>query len=141
MPGYKRLPGSFDARAAFIFDGIGPDEIIGNFGLALGGAAGDELDCIDFDLGTPPHTLLLASASGHGVHYVPVVEDHNEMSAPVIAAQRTLVRADMVYFETRSGGAVFSTGAITWCGSLSHNSYRNNVSRITENVLRRFLAE
>ena len=138
-PGYRRQPGSLDLRASFIFDGLGNDEIIGNFGLALGGAAGDELDRIDFELGTPPHTLLLASASGYSAYYVPVVEDHNEMSDIVIAEQRSLVRADMVYFETNNGGAVFSTGSITWCGSLSHNSYDNNVSRITENVLRHFI--
>ena len=44
----------------------------------------------------------------------------------------------MVFFERPNGGAVFSVGSITWCGSLSHNDYDNNVSRITENVLRRF---
>ena len=38
-----------------------------------------------------------------------------------------------------AGGAVFSTGSIAWCGSLSHNGYDNNVARITGNVLRRFL--
>ena len=48
------------------------------------------------------------------------------------------VRGDMVFFEGPKGGAVFSTGSIAWCGSLSHNDYDNNVSRITENVLRRF---
>ena len=57
-PGFKRQPGSFDQRAAFIFEGIGPDETIGDFGLSIGGAAGDELDRIDFALGSPPHTLL-----------------------------------------------------------------------------------
>jgi N,N-dimethylformamidase len=45
----------------------------------------------------------------------------------------------MVYFETPNDGAVFSVGSICWCGSLSHNQYDNNVSRITENVLRKFL--
>jgi len=34
---------------------------------------------------------------------------------------------------------VFSAGSIAWAGSLSHNRYQNNVARITENVLRRFL--
>jgi len=34
---------------------------------------------------------------------------------------------------------VFSVGSIAWAGSLSHNRYRNNVSQITGNVLRRFL--
>jgi N,N-dimethylformamidase len=48
------------------------------------------------------------------------------------------VRADLVYFTTPNDGAVFSTGSIAWCSSLSHNNYDNNVSRITENVLRRF---
>jgi N,N-dimethylformamidase len=36
---------------------------------------------------------------------------------------------------------VFSSSAIAWCGSLSYNKYDNNVSRITENVLRRFAAD
>jgi N,N-dimethylformamidase len=138
-PGYKRLDGSFDPRAAFVFAGIGTDEVIGDFGLVLGGAAGDELDCLDYELGTPPHALLLASATGHDEHYVPVVEDHREMSKVVIVDQASRVRADMVYFEGPNGGAVFSTGSISWCGSLSHNDYDNNVSRITENVLRHFL--
>ena len=49
-----------------------------------------------------------------------------------------LIRADMVYFETPNNGAVFSVGSITFCGSLSHGGYRNNISRIVDNVLRRF---
>jgi N,N-dimethylformamidase len=47
----------------------------------------------------------------------------------------------MVYLEYPNGGGVFSTSSIAWCGSLSFNNYSNNVSRITENVLRRFAAE
>jgi N,N-dimethylformamidase len=53
-------------------------------------------------------------------------------------SQSDLVRADMVFYEMPGGGAVFTTGSIAWMGSLSHNKYDNNVSRITENVLRRF---
>jgi N,N-dimethylformamidase len=48
------------------------------------------------------------------------------------------VRADIVYFEGPKGGAVFSVGSIAWLGALSYNDGNNNVSRITENVLRRF---
>jgi N,N-dimethylformamidase len=44
----------------------------------------------------------------------------------------------MTYFTTAGGGAVFSTGSIAWCGSLAHNRYDNNVSRITQNVIDRF---
>lgn len=50
-----------------------------------------------------------------------------------------LVRCDMVFYETPRGGAVFSTSSIAWAGALAHNDYDNNVSRITENVVRRFL--
>jgi N,N-dimethylformamidase len=45
----------------------------------------------------------------------------------------------LAFFETRAGRAVFSTGAIAWCGSLSHNNDDNKDTRITGDVLRRFL--
>jgi N,N-dimethylformamidase len=48
------------------------------------------------------------------------------------------VRGDVVFFTTRNGGGVFSTGSMAWCGSLSHDGYDNNVSRMTRNVLERF---
>ncbi len=51
------------------------------------------------------------------------------------------IRADMVYFETPRGGAVFSVGSIGWCGGLPYNGYENNVSRVTENVLSRFASQ
>ncbi len=60
---YVRLPDSHDARAAFIFDGVGADEVIGSFGNNGGGAAGDEIDRADVGLGTPPDALLLATSS------------------------------------------------------------------------------
>jgi N,N-dimethylformamidase len=46
-----------------------------------------------------------------------------------------------VYFTTPAGGAVFSTSSMTWSGSLPYNGGDNNVSRITANVLRRFMAD
>jgi N,N-dimethylformamidase len=51
------------------------------------------------------------------------------------------VRADMVYFKTANDGAVFSTGSIGWCASLSYNNYKNNVSQIMRNVLERFASD
>jgi N,N-dimethylformamidase len=138
-PGYTRQPGSFDPRAAFIFEGIGADEIIGNFGLGLGGAAGDEVDRVDARLGTPAHTLVLASSSGHPDGVIAVIEDYRELDVKFMARENWQVRADMVYFETPNNGAVFSTGSISWCSTLSHNGYDNNASRVTENVLRKFL--
>ncbi len=47
-----------------------------------------------------------------------------------------MVRCDMVFFETPKGGAVFSTSSISWAGALAHDGYKNNVSRITANVVK-----
>jgi N,N-dimethylformamidase len=44
----------------------------------------------------------------------------------------------MTYIEKPAGGAVFSVGSITYCGSLPHNKFDNDVSRLTFNVLNRF---
>ena len=139
-PGYRRLPDSHDPRAAFIFEGIGDDEEIGEFGLVMNGAAGDELDRVDHALGTPVHTLLVATSAGlHSDYYLVCHEDMLVTQSEIHASNNPNLRADMVYFETPNDGAVFSVGSINWTGSLSHNSYRNNVSRITENVLRNFV--
>ena len=50
------------------------------------------------------------------------------------------VKADVVFYETVCGGAVFSVGSIAWCASLAHNGYQNNVARLMANVMRRFLS-
>ena len=44
----------------------------------------------------------------------------------------------MLFYETASGGAVFSTGSISFAGALSHNGYDNDIARIAGNVLARF---
>jgi N,N-dimethylformamidase len=140
---YRRLPGSFDPRAAFIFEGVGRDELIGDFpSLVLHhGAAGFELDRAEAALGTPPHALVLASASGFSDSYQHVVEEVLMSDSRQGGTVNSRVRADMVYFEYPNNGAVFSVGSIAWCGSLSYNNYDNNVSRITDNVLRRFVSD
>lgn len=137
---YKRMPGSFEPRAAFIFEGIGPDEIIGDFpSMVLGeGAAGSEIDRVDYALGSPPHTLILAESFGHSDAYQHVVEELNTSDSRQGGTQNRLVHAHLAFLEYPNGGGVFSTGSIAWSGSLSYNNYTNNVSRITENVLRRF---
>ena len=136
---YVQLPDARDPAVAFIMDGIGPDEKIGDFGIAGGGAAGYELDRYDLQLGTPPHTRLLAYSEGHSDNYPHVVEEILFNYPHVGGTMDFQVRADITYFTTRNGGAVFSTSSISWCGSLSHNGYDNNVSRMTANVLRRFM--
>ena len=49
-----------------------------------------------------------------------------------------LIRADMTYIEKPAGGAVFSVGSITYCGSLPSNQFDNDVSRLTFNVVNKF---
>ena len=136
---YERLPDSFDEKAAFVFEGIGDDERIGDFGIVGGGAAGAEIDRFDTSLGSPPGALLLASSVGHSDDYRRTSEEILETPPGLGGTEDPDVRADLVYFTLEGGGAVFSTGSIAWTGSLSHNRYDNNVSRITGNVLRRFL--
>lgn len=138
---YFRMPDSLDDRVRFIFEGIEENELIGNFGLAGGGAAGYEIDRYELALGTPPDALLLASSEGHSENYPHVVEEVMFPFPGMEGTQDPQVRADLVYFTTPSGGAMFSTGSISWCGSLLHNDYDNNVSRITANVLRAFSSE
>ncbi|MBT8446615.1 MAG: LamG domain-containing protein [Gammaproteobacteria bacterium] len=140
---YQRLPDSFDARASFIFEGVGDDEIIGDFqALTLGwGAAGYEIDCANTYRGTPRHALILAEASEFTDCYQRVVEQVPMLTGREGGSQDPGIRAHMVFFETPQDGAVFSTSAISWCSALSYNNYDNNVSRITENVLRAFAAD
>jgi len=135
---YRRAPDADNPRAAFIFRDV-PDQIIGDFGLVGGGAAGIELDCISTDLGSPTNMLRLASSDGHSGMMLLVNEEFGPVPPNLGGDQNERVRADLSFCETAAGGALFSTGSIAWCGALSHNRHDNNVSRITENVLRRFL--
>lgn len=100
-------------RAAFIFEGVN-DEIIGDFGLIGGGAAGMEVDRFDPALGSPRHALVLASSEKHTAAYLLALEDIFNNYPGTDGEQNPLVRADMTFFETPSGGAVFSTGSISW---------------------------
>ncbi len=135
---YRRQPDADNPRAAFIMEGI-DEEIIGDFGLIGGGAAGLELDRADRLLGTPPNALVLASSEDHTDIYLVVCEEIL-INYPGLGGQENpLVRADIVFYELASGGAVFATSSIAWGGSLSHNNYDNNVARMTGNVLKRFM--
>jgi N,N-dimethylformamidase len=122
---FQKQPDADNHRVAFLFDGV-KDEIIGNFGLHMGGAAGYEVDAADHRSGTASHALVVASCTTLPTTYVE-------------ADQSGTPRADVVFYETPSGGAVFATGSITWTGSLSHQDGDNPIARITENMLRRFL--
>jgi N,N-dimethylformamidase len=127
---YRRLSDSLLPRAAFIFEGVA-NETFGDYGLLGGGAAGLEVDAITVERGTPAHALHLARADRFPRYGSMIAEEYKAHAVGPVA--------DLVFFETPNGGAVFSVGSMAWVGALSHNAYENDVSRITENVLRRFL--
>ena len=139
---YRRTGESYAADLAWIFAGVDA-ETIGGFGFSGGGAAGFELDRADPLLGTPPNVRLLARSEDHQAHFGVTLED---LLVPTAYALPTnmpdpLIRSDMVYFETAKGGAVFSVGSITFCGSLPWNNFDNQISTLLRNVVKRFMAE
>ena len=123
------------SRAAWILEGVEEEEI-GTSGLG-GGAAGQEVDRYDQRLGSPGHAVILASATEFGADMLRTKEEFEGTVA--FPNPDPLVRADMVFYETPKGGAVFSVGSISWFGALARNGYENDIARITSNVLERFL--
>ncbi len=132
--GYKRSPESYTSRAAWVFEGV-TDEAIGTSGLG-GGAAGQEIDRYSQTLGSPAHALILASATEFGPDMTRTKEELQ--ASTIVPSPDPVVRADLVFFETPAGGAVFSVGSISWFGALARNGYNNDIAQITANVVRRF---
>ena len=138
---YRRSPASHDGRAAWIFEGVEGQEIVGDHGVG-GGAAGQEIDRFDVALGSPHHAVVLASSEDHSEQMLRTKEEYHATVVP--GPEDPAVRADLVFFETPNGGAVFSTGSISWFGALatrgpSGDLYDNDIARITANVVRRFV--
>lgn len=137
MP-YKRT--CFDKKLDWVFEGV-HEKILGDFGLSGGGAAGFELDRVDSKLGGDQDITILAQSFDLDGKFMLVPEEQlthltNVSGEPEI----NIKRADMVYFQVPGGGSVFSVGSITFCGSLPHNKFSNNISKILENVVKKFCA-
>lgn len=134
---YRRTPESRHADLAWLFEGISGD-IVGDYGLFGGGAAGFELDQVAETLGTPPGTVIVARSEGHGPSFQLAPEEILTHTLALTASPR--VEAHMVLGLPPGEGAFFASGSITFIGSLCHNGDDNDVSRILDNVLRRFLS-
>ena len=135
---YRRSDAWDDPRVAFAVEGLSDSDLLGDHGTIGGGAAGQEIDRFDESLGSPSHSIILASSVGHPPD---MLQTKEEFAATGIPIPGTAVRADVVFFETPQGGAVFSTGSIAWAGSLATNGYDNDVAKLTTNVLTRFADE
>lgn len=140
-PGYRRTEDSRRPEHSWIFDGVSDDEVIGDYGLCLGGAAGYEIDRHDTGLGSPDDSVVLMTSAGmHGDVYLRVTEDAEVTIADVTGSRSPDVRSDVVLRTYPGGGSVFSVGSCSWAGSLSHNGYDNDIYRVTDNVLSAFVS-
>lgn len=119
------------------FKGIGSEDLIGVEGFG-GGASGDELDRMDYTLGSPANIVVLATSIGHSDNFGLFNEEKLFPMLNTMGSQTNLVRSDITYYETHAGGAVFSVGSINWYSSLAWNNYENNVAILTGNVLKDF---
>jgi N,N-dimethylformamidase len=131
---FRRMPDSWHRRAAWMFEGV-EGEIIGDFGLAHEGAAGIEIDRYDLALGTPPHTLIVASSGGHSDNYMLVGEEVLYAYPGMTGTHDYRIRADITYFNAPNDGAVLSTGSIAFSQALPFHNFENNVSRFLKNVV------
>ena len=135
---YHFIDGMQDPRVAFMREGLDvtPGVKFGTAGYMGGGAAGFELDSVNPKYGTPPHALVVAKGIVIHPDYAWVNEDMLVHRHPL--PQEDWSCADMTFFETHAGGAVFSVGSMTYVGSLMVNGGDSALSRLTANVVRRF---
>ena len=134
---YRRMPDSWHRRANWMFKGI-EGEIFGDFGLAHEGAAGIEIDRYDLNLGTPPHTLIVASSGGHSDNYMLVSEETLYTFPGMTGTYDYRIRADITYFTTPNNGACLSTGSIAFGQALPYNNFQNSISQFLKNVVTAF---
>jgi N,N-dimethylformamidase len=136
---YDRMPASFSKAGAWVFRGIAADQAIGaSGGLELaGGAAAGEIDRVDYTIGSPADTLILARASGFPRAYQFVVEEVHVTDSLQSGTVNPLVESDIALTKYLGDGAVFAAGSLDWTGSLL-TPKDSTVSRVTQNVLERF---
>jgi N,N-dimethylformamidase len=137
MPGalrFRRAAGAEDPRASFALHGI-HEEVLCDFKRMKATCNGEEVDRVDAMLGTPEHTLVLARSERSRADLIRTKE---ELLTGLPWLPDPEIRADVVFFETPGGGAVFSTGSIGWSSVLAWNDYENPAARLSANVLYRF---
>jgi N,N-dimethylformamidase len=131
---YRRSAGWSDPLVGFATEGLSEAEVFGDHGVIGGGAAGQEIDRYDRELGSPAHAVVLASSEDLPDDMLLTKEELFATGFP--GAE---IRADVVFVTGPCGGAVFSVGSIAWAASLATNGYDNDLAKLTDNVLRRFV--
>lgn len=137
---FRRMPDSWHRTVSWITEGV-EGELIGDEGLAYGGAAGIEIDRYDLSLGTPPHTKIIASSGGHTDNYVLATEEILYAYAGMVGTLDYRIRADMIYYTSWNHGAVFSTGSIAFGQALPAKGFAGTTSKVLRNVVDAFLKD
>ncbi|MFI7067661.1 N,N-dimethylformamidase beta subunit family domain-containing protein [Kribbella sp. NPDC050124] len=138
---FDRSVASHSPAGAWVFDGVTATKGIGGDLPSLqspGGPMGEEVDRVDYALGTPANAVVLGTSQPFGKQYMHVVEEINTSSLFEGGDTNPMVRGDVTLVHYPNGGAVFSTASMVWTGSFFHNNYDNDMTRITENVLNMF---
>jgi len=118
---------------AWIFNGVNEDKIYAR-GELMDGPAGFEFDRVDYSRGSPTSTVRLATARDFEGVPLPLPED-----LPSTGEVLGEARCDMAFYNIPDGGAVFSTGSMSWIPCLMVDEGDNDIARITRNVLSRFI--
>ncbi len=133
--GYAWLPGSERDELRFISRGVDRSKPLGA-GVPdhPWGAATDEIDRADVNLGTPLHATVVATSAGrHDGRFAPDPADEDVMMS---LGATSNVRADVVYATSPRGGRLFAVGSMGWTDAFEACP---DVERVTENVLEDFL--
>jgi N,N-dimethylformamidase len=138
---FDRSEASRTPAGEWVFEGVSKDTGIGGNMPTLqspGGPMGEEVDRVDYVLGTPANAVVLGTSQRFGDEYMLVIEEDNTTSLWEGGADNPLVRGDVTLVHYPNGGAVFSAASMVWSGGFFYNNYENDMTRITENVLDRF---
>jgi N,N-dimethylformamidase len=140
---YRKMKAAADPMWSWIFAGVEGERFGGGPALVLGhGAAGFEIDRTDTAAGTPEHTVVLASADEFTDAYQTAIERATAI-APWHGGSdpRSGLRADMTITPGPNGGAVFTTGSISYASTLCFNGNRSDTATILANVIDGLLAD
>jgi len=139
---YRKLSDAENPRVSWLFEGTTEGDVFGDYGIdrVNGGVVGFETDKYNPGNGVPRHALHLATSEPMR----PKIEDVKLSTLPLVIAYHPAsddmwAGADVVFFETPNGGAMFSTGTICWFSSTLEGGFKNDVAQITRNVIARFL--
>ena len=120
-------------KFAWLFDGVA--DRFGDTGIVQGGAAGYEVDAVNFHLGSPADITVIAIATGFPDSYV---DDPGKWFEGGSAERQAHRRADMTFWQNANGGMIFCASSVSFLGALPARGEDNDVGRLVRNLLAAF---